>query len=257
MRRNQRTVQPEKKTRWRSTHPPGKKDKRLRHDLKLEIQEAIVQLNASRTWCYSCENDHQDLSRVRLATRSGDLGCLKTLLEVGRVDPNQVVDKHETTLLLDAVLYGQATSTKLLLKKGADPSLGDDKPLNAAARHGRKECMQHLLRLGRANPNTANAFGLTPIQEASFNLHEACVKTLLQYGARSQGMFHFTAALTPELQSRVRSIVRLLRADWKMAEILCSAKQLGSTRRGQSCMIHLLSIDLIRMVLTTGGYGIA
>jgi ankyrin repeat protein len=87
---------------------------------------------------------------------------------------------------LTAAEEGQAESVRALLALGAGVNCGDrnrETALYKAAKAGRAEAADVLIRVGKADVNKLSAFGSTPLHEAAVRGHTHIVELLLRHGA--------------------------------------------------------------------------
>jgi cytohesin len=96
-----------------------------------------------------------------------------------------------------------------------DPNVVDDygyTPLLEATWNGHDACIQTLVESG-ANPNVVNDYGNTPLYQASWNGHEACVRVLLAAGADPNVVDYYgSTPLHPAASEGHESCVRELLA---------------------------------------------
>jgi ankyrin repeat protein len=92
-------------------------------------------------------------------------------------------DGYGETPLHHAARNGRKECVELLLRAGADKhAKWDATPLHYAAREGHKECVELLLRAG-ADKDAKKKDGWTPLHLAAQNGHKECVELLLRAGA--------------------------------------------------------------------------
>jgi ankyrin repeat protein len=117
--------------------------------------------------------------QLHRASDSGNLKLLDWALSKG-ADVN-ATDKYGATALSKA---SRAEMIEALLARGAKPDLGrHPSPLAEASRRGDVRAVALLLEKG-ADPNRANAFGITPLSSAVFRKQPDIVHLLLAGGAK-------------------------------------------------------------------------
>jgi Ankyrin repeats (many copies)/Ankyrin repeats (3 copies) len=102
-----------------------------------------------------------------VATEKGDTTKLRTLLTRG-ADANGC-DRHGSSALMKAALYGHPAIVEMLMERGADVNARDDNgwtPLMSAASNGNPETVELLLRGGVA-VNVRDRFGNTALLVAA------------------------------------------------------------------------------------------
>ncbi len=116
------------------------------------------------------------------AVRAGDLALVNQLLEREGADPNRRA--RGETLLMCAVIYGEAAMVGALLEKGARPndggSTGD--AVVRAVQYGRINALKLLIGHG-AGVNAKDARGRTPLMRAAALGDPPMVRLLLDAGA--------------------------------------------------------------------------
>ena len=126
------------------------------------------------------ENGVNPLSK---AIASGNLECVKALLDCGRIDVNAKVTKHQSALHI-AVIYGVVEIVDLLVHyPGILCDEPDDKgmtPLHYAAQLGHEDIACLLLENGTVNVNSKNSEKETPLFFAINGPHPKLVRMLLQ-----------------------------------------------------------------------------
>lgn len=102
-----------------------------------------------------------------------------------------------------------------LLKKGADPNIGDgqgDTPMIIAARIGFDDAVDYMLRMG-ANPNATNRRGETPLIVAVQQRRPRVVELLMEAGADADKTDHaagYSARDYAKRDTRNRDLLRLI-----------------------------------------------
>ncbi|RWA14940.1 hypothetical protein EKO27_g228 [Xylaria grammica] len=122
---------------------------------------------------------------LTLAARNDNTEAIRMLCQVGRADVNTRNNKG-WTLLREATQYGDAATVQCLLELGADPNVADNSrrvPLMLAARSGNNKAVRMLCQVGRANVNTQDKEGETPLHAATRYRGAATVQCLLELGA--------------------------------------------------------------------------
>ncbi|KAH7864744.1 hypothetical protein Vadar_033323 [Vaccinium darrowii] len=120
---------------------------------------------------------------LQCAAAHGRKEAVKMLLD-RKANPNMVC--HQTfTPLVNSILAGSFECASLLIKAGADPSLGSNgqTPLGIAAAQGETEVIKCLLKAG-ANPNVTDVDGLTPLENAAMHNNHEGVMVLLPVTSR-------------------------------------------------------------------------
>jgi cytohesin len=133
-------------------------------------------------------------SALHLAAFSGVPGAVELLLDRGAPIDARARSKFKNTPLQAALLAGQATTTKLLLDRGADPLVRQARgvtPLHEAAVSGRRDLVDLLLAAG-AEPTARADDGRTAVTEALRGKHAELAEYLRTRGARD-------AAITADL----------------------------------------------------------
>ena len=109
-----------------------------------------------------------NVTKLHDATKRGDLGTIKMLLDENRDLANSRSEKHArgTYPLHVATEFGQGEAARVLVDYGANVSLLDSEneaiPLGWAAFFGRPQVVAVLLEAG-AEPSQRNKNGLTPL----------------------------------------------------------------------------------------------
>ena len=119
------------------------------------------------------------------AVGKGDLNGVKDALAGGaRIDENTIDEKgpsrKKQTPLMFASLIGETRIAKLLLDKGADPTIGEADgytPLHGCAFQGRSETCRMLLADPRV-PNVAHRDGFHPMHRACWGKTQAFADTV-------------------------------------------------------------------------------
>ena len=119
------------------------------------------------------------------AVGKGDLNGVKDALAGGaRIDENTIDDKgpsqKKQTPLMFASLIGETRVAKLLLDRGADPTIGEADgytPLHGCAFQGRSETCRMLLANPRV-PNVAHRDGFHPIHRACWGKTQTFADTV-------------------------------------------------------------------------------
>ncbi|XP_055631266.1 transient receptor potential channel pyrexia-like [Toxorhynchites rutilus septentrionalis] len=146
--------------------------------------------------------DQNGSSPIHLAADLGHTQCLQALLESPEADPNMKVQfkDKETTALHLAADEGNLECITLLLSKGADSKAKNHRgftPLHLAARAASVESVEALLRIGNADPNTADADHRTPLHAAvgKSDLALDILDILISWGANvnHKDVYGFTA----------------------------------------------------------------
>ncbi|KAL3447466.1 ankyrin repeat-containing domain protein [Aspergillus insuetus] len=129
----------------------------------------------------------------RQSIEEPDIKKLHSQLKRG-IDANMILD-HETLSqpLHLAVAVPESSVTgdmfRLLLSHGADPTLANAKgyqPIHLAAGYNNAAAVEHIVKIGHANPDPKSSSGLTPLQIAAEFGHLAVLNTLISLGARIQ-----------------------------------------------------------------------
>lgn len=124
--------------------------------------------------------NHQDLQGVE-----------RLLREHPQLDINYRTPRTGQSALLNAVSTGDPQLVRMLLRHGANPSLGSNDqqtPLIIAAHHGYVEIVQLLIAAG-ANVNASEArYGFTALSSAAKEGHGYIVGILLAAGADSHAL---------------------------------------------------------------------
>ena len=124
-----------------------------------------------------------ELVPLNAAVFHDDTKKLRSLIEQG-ADPN-VSDRHGTTALHIASIYGNQPAAKILLPMIHDLNTGNRwgyTALHYAAEHGHTEILQLLISNG-ADIKQQNTFGQTPLHVAARFPNTALTKLLLAAGA--------------------------------------------------------------------------
>ncbi|GAB0098527.1 Ankyrin repeat-containing domain [Sergentomyia squamirostris] len=138
---------------------------------------------------------------IHLAADLGLVKCLKVLLNSPEVDPNIRLGSSvkESTALHLAADGGNAECVNLLLAKGADAKLKNHRGLTAlhlAARTTSLKSVEHLLRIGAADPNAIDFDHRTPLHGAigKTSISFKILETLIAWGANvnQQDIYGFT-----------------------------------------------------------------
>ena len=120
------------------------------------------------------------------AVARNDLQEVDKLLSEGAVDVNVRVPYLDQTALGSAAGLSEEEMVRLLLRRGADPNIGNKDnltPLQSAAHHGNIAIVTMLLKAG-ARVNTADSqYGYTALASATQNGHIDVVRALLEAGA--------------------------------------------------------------------------
>jgi len=118
----------------------------------------------------------------------GNALALEILLATGRAGDVNATDADNETALLKAAWKGHAEIIRLLLSKGADPSIATKTkwtPLMFAARDGHRNTVSVLLRSGKAGSvDAGDRKGVTALRKAVVAGHTSIVRALLVAGAR-------------------------------------------------------------------------
>lgn len=115
------------------------------------------------------------------AARRGHGSVLEMLLAAGAALDVQCL-KNGNTALCRAAKRGRVEAVQLLLAAGADPAMGREKPLAAAAFRGQAAVVSALLAAGVA-ADARDAAGRTALMYAAMQGHAAVVSAVLEGGA--------------------------------------------------------------------------
>lgn len=148
---------------------------------QLGFSAGVVKIIARGGVDINCQqNGANPLSK---AIASGNLECVKALIDCGRVDVNAKVTKHQSALHI-AVIYGVVEIVDLLVHyPGILCDEPDDKgmtPLHYAAKLGHEDIACLLLENGTVNVNSKNSEKETPLFLAINGPHPKVVRMLLQ-----------------------------------------------------------------------------
>ena len=131
------------------------------------------------------DTDKQGLFPLIYAAQNGHADVITHLISVQHADANQVQKKVGRTALHWAAAMGQATSVEALLNAGAMVDLKETKhkttALGLACSAGLVAVVKQLLH-HKANVNSTNKLGRTPLIEASEKGHHDVIETLLNHG---------------------------------------------------------------------------
>ncbi|GAW24367.1 hypothetical protein ANO14919_139510 [Xylariales sp. No.14919] len=158
-------------------------------------------------------------SYLTLATRYHNTEAIRVLCQVGRADIN-TWNRGGQTPLCEATRYGDAATVQCLLELGADPNIAannGDTPLILAALDRNTEAIRMLCQVGRADVNTRNREGRTPLCEATQYGDAATVQCLLELGADLNIAAH--NGLTPLLIAAESSEYLMMRTLLQCASI--------------------------------------
>jgi ankyrin repeat protein len=132
-----------------------------------------------------CVTEQDDIGRTALhvAAANGDMKIVEALLAKGA--DASILDKFGCSPFLDAVLWNQVETAKLLLNCDIDVNVQCDSgvtPLIAAVLKGRQDIGELVLNLG-ANPDVIDRCGRTALSIAAEEGHEDLVEMLVNKGA--------------------------------------------------------------------------
>ena len=116
------------------------------------------------------------------AARAGDAEALQAALEGGV--PVDARNEAGDSLLMLAAYHCHAPASALLLERGADPNLANDKgqqPLAGVCWRGAVDIARALLERGAAVDGAGG--GMTPLMLAAMCGHKQVVELLLEHGA--------------------------------------------------------------------------
>lgn len=123
------------------------------------------------------------------AVARNDLQEVDRLLSEGVVDVNVRARYSQESALGSAAGLSEVEMVRLLLRRGADPNIGDEDnltPLQSAAHHGNIAIVRMLLKAG-AKVNSADShYGYTALASATQNGYIKVVRELLMAGADPQ-----------------------------------------------------------------------
>ncbi|KAK6510309.1 hypothetical protein TWF481_005025 [Arthrobotrys musiformis] len=125
----------------------------------------------------------QGVTALHLVAYFGANNIVDHLLAQSDLD---VEDSNQQTPILFALRYGNATTAKLLLERGADPGKRDRYDRNTllwAAKNGHTLVVTLLLQNGGIQVNAKDKYGMTSLQWAAWEGHEAIASLLLNHGA--------------------------------------------------------------------------
>ena len=127
--------------------------------------------------------DNKELNQLHSAKRDSDVTVMKSTLPHGfSVDSRNAIGR---TPLMNAALYGYVQAVKSIMKKGADPSLMDNRGWNTlhhAAMGGDTDIIS-LIHTHLPNIESKTGQGLTPLMVAAFCGKLHAVKWFLEKGA--------------------------------------------------------------------------
>ncbi|HEX7237703.1 MAG TPA: ankyrin repeat domain-containing protein, partial [Gammaproteobacteria bacterium] len=134
------------------------------------------------------------LSALHLAAFSGDVAVTKLLLDSGAQIDARARNGFKNTPLQVALLPGNEATARLLLERGADPLVRQERgfaPIHEAALHGRRDLVDLLLEHGADIDSRAND-GRNAVTEALRGGHPELADYLRSKGAKE-------AAITADL----------------------------------------------------------
>ncbi|KAI9773768.1 MAG: hypothetical protein M1839_002001 [Geoglossum umbratile] len=117
-----------------------------------------------------------------LATLEGRREVVRVLLKKG-ANPNLWETKHDMLPISQAAWEGHEAITRLLLDHGSEPDSKDAfglSPLALAAENGRETVVRLLLDRDGVDPNSKDFYSRTPLRHAARMGHEAVVRALLE-----------------------------------------------------------------------------
>lgn len=230
-----------------------------------EIHDAVADGNLAKVQALIEKNpalvglrDDNGGTPLHEAARKGHLAIAEYLLDQ-KADPS-ARDRSNLTPLKLATGYGRKDVADLLQKRGASApprapqaarppattapprervaaGAGTDLPINVAAKAGDVAAVRALLQASPQEANATNSRGVTPLQLASSQGHQAVVELLLEGGAnvQAQATNGWTALLAAARQTNL-AIVKLLlarNADVNATDQFRQTPLLGAARRGQ------------------------
>lgn len=157
--------------------------------------------------------DSRNLTGLKIAAIKGDTEMVKTLLDLGV----EHYDGGPKTALHYACIEGREQVVDLLLSRGASPNIGAEdqtgNPLQDAAQFGHTEIVRKLL-AEKADPNSANKNGITPLMDATVSAKPEIVSLLICYGAdvnmAENGRYERRTALMWAAEKGQKEIVRIM-----------------------------------------------
>ena len=160
---------------------------------------------------------------LNLAARKGHLAVVKCLLDHGaRI--NQISQRiFPMTPLQSASFSGQVEVVKLLMERGADPSITEKyglTPLQRACWDGQLAVVRCLVSRGGDHIDQSDALGHTPLLGAVNGGHTEVVRVLLQVGADPCIPLNFTPLKSAMLNGSLDCIALL-----EVSESICWPSQ--------------------------------
>ncbi|XP_046572035.1 ankyrin repeat family A protein 2-like isoform X2 [Haliotis rubra] len=123
---------------------------------------------------------------LHLACYGGDLETVKLILSLNVVDVNSRGGRYSRTPVMEAAVYGYRDMVELLVGKGADVSLVDNRGYNIihyASLYGHLETVKLILSLNVVDINARTNYGDTAADMAKRWRHQKMVDFLVSRGA--------------------------------------------------------------------------
>lgn len=142
----------------------------------------------------------KDHTRISVATRDGNIGIIREMIDSG-ISPDVVHREGATTTLWDAALTNKLEIANLLLEYNANPNVqspGGWSPLICAANKGYLDMVQLLVQHG-ANVELGDERGATALVHARNNGHSDVVHFLSSCGAARDVKVMSNSALTAKV----------------------------------------------------------
>ncbi|KAF5983311.1 ankyrin protein [Fusarium bulbicola] len=135
------------------------------------IVELLMTMGATVGLRPTSEAKSTRLAPISYAARNGHEGVVRALVEAGQADPNSP-DTNGRTPLSYAAEKGQTSIVRLWMVKynKAEPVYLDkdgNTPLSYAAKNGHVGVIRELLETGKAEPDSVDGWGLTPLCQAA------------------------------------------------------------------------------------------
>jgi ankyrin repeat protein len=189
----------------------------------LDVAKVLIEKGADvKTVAKEPGRGGSKVTAVEIAGKAGHIEVVKLLWDAGA----PASDK-EQTLLVDACKRGDAKAIRKLLSDGADANKADpltqDEPLEAAARAGRPEAVEALIKAGAAVVKSASKqfpvlvsiaekFQRREVDKASQERYLAVAKILLDAGARATISVFGVTPLSLAEESKCKPLLEMLRA---------------------------------------------